>query len=123
MIKYSNFEIEDLSFRIFKNGKHVFTAEWQKNTTQDQAKRMIDSSLLFTNYENWQQEKYGDVAKLVDTLPDGTNVNGTEEMKRLEEWVGLQDGECELENGAEEAERFTDWNNEQAELQREEMEF
>ncbi len=72
---------------------------------------------MLTNYQMWQLEKYGNIAGLIDILPDGTNINGVQEMRRLEEWVKMQS--CELENGREEAEQFTDWMNDQAELQME----
>lgn len=45
MIEYKGFEITP-TFQIFKNGKQVFTAHWQRCHTLEQAQIMIDASIM-----------------------------------------------------------------------------
>lgn len=45
MIEYKGFEITP-TFQIFKNGKQVFTAHWQRCHTLEQAQVMIDASIM-----------------------------------------------------------------------------
>lgn len=44
MTHYRGFDIDPL-FRIFHNGRQIFTAFWQLNDTLEQAQRRIDASL------------------------------------------------------------------------------
>lgn len=76
MTNYKGFQINRL-FEIFKNGKQVFTAFWQRSPTLYQAQQLIDSSLK------------------LKAMPDKQAA-----LKKLTEDC------CELENGTEDAEKF-----------------
>lgn len=44
-----------------------------------------------TNYDQWQQEKYGDVLAPIETTPEGDLFeSGIEELNRLAEWMEMQ---------------------------------
>ena len=46
---------------------------------------------VFTNYENWQLEKYGNVIGTIESTPDGELFeSGIEELNRLAEWMNEQ---------------------------------
>ena len=46
---------------------------------------------VFTNYENWQLEKYGNVIGTIESTPDGELFeSGIEELNRLAEWMSEQ---------------------------------
>ena len=46
---------------------------------------------VFTNYENWQLEKYGNVIGQIETTPDGELFeSGIEELNWLAEWMNEQ---------------------------------
>lgn len=74
-------------FQIFHSGKQVFTAPWQDCATLDNAKSLIDSSIR------------------AKSLPDRQAA-----LKKLSD-------SCELENGSEAAERFTEQVNQYCELE------
>lgn len=97
--QYRGFEIDHF-FRIYKSGKHVFSAHWQICNSIEEAKNIINNSLLvaeqLNNYQERQLNKYGNILPEPIILPDGT---------------------CELENGQEDADRFSEWINEVAQQQ------
>lgn len=87
LTEYRGFYIDRL-FQIFKNGREIFKAHWQRCCDLESAKRMIDTSL--------------EAKAKFDRLPN----------------LGyVRSGVEELENGAEAAEQFSEWMNEQAEKQ------
>jgi hypothetical protein len=43
-IPYSGFTINPSTFQIYKNGKEVFAASWQRSITIEHAKKLIDDS-------------------------------------------------------------------------------
>lgn len=103
--EYRGFHI-DAAFRIYKNNKQVFTAHWQTCHTVHQAKEMIDSSILaneeLTNYQLMQADRYQNVLKQPQIMPDG---------------------QYDLEANSEEMLRFEQWNHEMAERQLQENEY
>ena len=78
MVEHRGFHI-DARNRIYKNGKQVFTAYWQQCYDQEQAKGIIDASMEQIEKQQAQPCKISPV-----------------ELS----------GECELENGSAEQERF-----------------
>ena len=103
--EYRGFLI-DAAFRIFKNNKQVFTANWQTCHSKEQAKAMIDASISakeeLTNYQEMQADKYQNVLQQPEIMPDG---------------------HCDIEANSEEMLRFEQWNNEMAERQLMEYEY
>lgn len=82
---YNGFEIDD-THRIFKDGKQVFTAYWQRCNNLEDAKKLIDAS------------------NKLKAMPD---------MQRL---LTKLTGCCELENGSRAAREFSEWMEREGEL-------
>lgn len=87
-MNYKGFYIDHI-FRIFRNGKPIFTAWYQRCLDLESAKRMIDTSLEAKARFELEVNK----SKLA-RLPDLDRISELRE---------------ELESGAEAAEEFTDW--------------
>lgn len=94
MIEYKGFQISS-SFQIFKDGKQVFTAAWQKCDSLDLAKQIIDMSIFekqqMDNYTEFQLNKYGNIVAPIESTPDGELYeSGIEELNRMAEWINFQ---------------------------------
>lgn len=86
---YKGFEINDYNFLITKNGKPVFRAYWQLCSTLEDAKTLIDSSIMTKD--------------VFDKFPNLSKIDLS--------------GICELENGAQAADQAERWANNEHEKQ------
>ena len=92
-LSYRGFEIDHAN-RIYKNGKQVFTAKWQDCGTPEEAQQLIDNSIQrkeLTNFDQFQQNKYGNVLPMPEATPDGELYeSGIDELNRIADWMNAQ---------------------------------
>lgn len=94
VVEYRGFTISP-DLKIFKNGKQMFDAIWQRCETLQQAQLIIDTSIACkieqTNYETFQLEKYGNVVGSLETTPEGELFeSGVDELNRLADYIERQ---------------------------------